>query len=387
MKTKVASLCVPAFLVVFLASSGCGGDNDKKESPTPTPTPMPADPLFGSWERTSGELFAYSYYGNFSYLSFGSGGAGVVSRESETNHVAVCAPFLYAAVDENILSIDVPSIASPSTEFVSFNNFVYSSPDADTLVLTNAAGVSATFSRISAVPASATCGLAALGTPIPIPASREPEDSRRGLTSDGMLLYYSVEGGAGVTSFSPATGSTGALVTFPSSGQFKLLLAIEGNDFWLHCGCGSGSYLQKWTSGNVMVEQVLTASPEINRETNIAAGFWDGASLRITGYDFTTARPVILTLDTTAEPDELESALALDMHLESLVLHDGELWGLTSYPTPILVSLDPVSGLATSTRRMPPGRYSGLASLGGTMYTIRSNAEDDEHEIVPILQL
>jgi hypothetical protein len=387
MKKTLASAC---FTFLALAASACGGGKDNDDSsPTPTPTATPEiNPVAGSWERTSGDFFAASLPDiDFSYVVFGSNGSGVISGQSRNIQLATCASMLYAVINDDIVTIEAPALYNGANEFASISNFAWSKPDADTLVLTNASGVTATFTRIAAVPATAVCGTAVFGESIPLPADRPPDGGRLNLANDSMQLWYSTPGGA--IALSPATGSTGAMVTFPSGGQYQLIATMQGADFWLHCNCGNVGDVQRWDASDTLLDTVYPA--EFGHDLSITSAAWDGSSLWLAGTDvFFGSRPALLQIDSSAEPDLLETALEIDAYVTGIAVHEGQIWALAEYhPTPILFSLDAATGLATSTLHLPSGPYyyAGLTSLGGTLYTIRGSYPDGPHEIVAIPNL
>ena len=327
-----------ALALLAIATMGCSGGGGSK-------TPR----LTGSWQYASGSLFPE--VGTLTYLELREDGTGEVLG-SRASGMLGCGVFLYAALSSEVIQIDIPSLEVG-------DRLMRYGVDGDTLTLTEVDGAQTTFVRAESIPAASRCERA---TETARAAFPDAPGNFTALTFDGTNFYYGTQTDV-VLPINATTFATGTPITTQTS--FPHIFAMDGADFWAHCGCGGSPEAQRTTPAGVAVDLVETGVG-LAHEISVRAGAWDGSRLWLYGRN-NDQKNELLRVNSGLEPDQLDAFVALDFEPEAIEYEAGAMWAVVDQIGPVLVSFDPATGDVTRTITLPAAmRYRGLVVTGST---------------------
>jgi hypothetical protein len=324
----------------------------------------------GIWQYVSGPIFSGVLDSQPQYFVFNQDGTATLYFQHTGTGVLTCMDALHALVDDSTMILDVGRVFIFSGQQI----LLYNRPNANTLELVDITGETSTFTLQTAVPAAFQCrsltvvqtfgGLAVF-----------PSNSS-GLVYDGTDLWFTEDNGD-IYPVNPGTGVVGATVTL--SGQYDQVNAMQGGDFWLHCGCGGSEEAQRRTNpAGVVVDQVNTDT-DLGQRINIDAMAYDSSAnvLWLQGRDAANVRR-FLSVNSNAEPDLLLGSSVFDVSLNGMTWDGTNMWALADFgPSAAIVQIDMTTFSAVATYETPDSAvdWRGIAAVGGNLFLIgRDNA-------------
>ncbi len=322
------------------------------------PETPPAPPLIGTWQRTSGTLLQAQGLEGLGWLELKEDGSGTLFAKSGAGVVG-CAPVVQAQLSEEVLFLDVPALA---------HNRAYRwAVEGEVLTVTDERDARTTFTRKEAVPAADRCVTAA---PLRTHSLTERPAGNGGLGDDGMNLWFTRDSDSVLRAVVPETGALGTTVTLLSS--YDKVVAMQGADFWAHCGCGGSDEIQRRTVADGLVDSINTEL-DLGNQLSIRGGAWDGTHLWLSGLNRDTDQSQLLKVQSGDEPDTLVATITLasGLALRGLAATPTHLWGITHFLGDVLVRLDPVTGAVDRTLSLPVGpSWSGVAIRGDRAWLV-----------------
>lgn len=341
-----------ALALLTIATMGCSGGGGGAR---------PA--LTGSWEYVSGALFPE--VGTLTYLELREDGTGEVFGTRASNLLG-CGVFLFAPLSADVLQIDIPALEQG-------DRLMRYEVTGDTLTLTDVEGAATRFTRTDAIPDASRCARATETGRAVLP---DAPGSFTALTFDGTNFYYGTETDV-ILPVNATTFATGTPIT--TQGSFQHIFAMDGADFWAHCGCGGSPEAQRTTPAGVVVDLVETGTGGLAHDITIRAGTWDGSRLWLYGEGD------LLRVNSGLEPDQLDSFIALDFEPEALAFEGGTMWGVVDAIGPVLISFDPLTGEVNRTITLPAAiQYRGVVVTGSTAYLLAEKGTEAEIVTVTI---
>ena len=322
-----------------------------------------ADSLSGIWQRASGTLFAAQTTSQPESLVLNEDGTGSLNLRQPDSGVLTCGDLLHTRGDVALL-LDLSRLRFDS------RIVLFGQPDASTLQLRDVAGDTATFTRATAV--GAQCGTFTVnarfdGLPV------EP-DSRSGLAFDGTSLWYEEDNTGLVFPVNPATGVLGLPVDLGVASQFTHVHAMQGTDFWVHCGCGNNQSIQRRTAAGAVVDTVNT-EVDLSEFVAVDAVAFDAAGgvLYVHGFSFDLGVSRLLRVNSNAEPDVLLGAVDFPASLISMTFDGASLWAILGFPPQqVIARIDVNTARATATFAAPDAtvEWQGIAAVGSELFLV-----------------
>lgn len=328
-----------------------------------------ADPA-GVWRWTSGPPLAGSADTFTEYVVLSPDGSGRVHRRQRFAGTLDCRPLNYARSLSAALVLDVSNAGVAEVW-----RGRLTAPDA--LELSDASGATTQLERESAVDAAFECvelqeNRRFAGLPAP--------SSFSGLAFDGTQLWYSVGDALHAQPVDPGTGAAGTQVDLGPA--WSHVHAMQGADFWVHCGCGGTADASRIVApGGALVDEVKTAG--LGGPISLGALARDeiNAVLFVFGFSFEGGTYRLLQVRSDPEPDELLASVDVGFYLAAIAWDGSALWGLQNDK---LFRIDS-TGNATATYALPDPSVSwqGVAFANGELFALgRSN--DNEAVIVSL---
>lgn len=328
----------------------------------------------GIWEHTSGgaglSLLEDSTGSEPQFVTLDLDGTGRLNLFDPDTGALRCGGFSYS--QGSGLTVDLAPFGQSSQVWLA-------AVDGDTMTLTDASGTSSTFARASAVDEAFECKSFAEnqrfeGLPEP--------DNFGGLAFDGTSLWYEEDNTAEIFPVSPTTGAVGTPVTIGFS-QFTHVHAMQGADFWAHCGCGGSQEAQRRTMAGVEVDEVDTDN-DLGVEIGVRAIAYDpGASkLYLHGFRRDGQGGRLLEVNSDAEPDVLLAEKVLDVSLRSMTFDGTHLWAVSGFgETAVVLQIEPVNAAILATYENPDKDLTlqGIASVGTDLFLL---AERDSEGVI-----
>ncbi len=343
---------------------------------TTTPTPPPALPsLEGVWAAQSGSgIFdALTDTTPLKFLQLTTSGSGKAFAVNTSSNVLACAPLLFAVNNANVVSVS-------SSVLFGFNNaggastklLNFALTNATTLSLTDENGNAQTFTKAASVPNSNQCAGANITAKLEnlpvVPASFT------NLVSDGTNLRLADDTST-VRILNPTTGAQVSTESLSLAGQYTQIMAMQGADYWAHCGCGGSQDVHRVKPSVSTPVKAIDTDTNLGRRIGVRAGAWDGTNLWLGGYG-ADSKQHVLRVNSEAATVTLISQFEFGSSLQALTFQDGALWALVYELGPKLAQIDTTTGKATRTLDLPAvtnGSYQGLASLNGRLYVMIRN--------------
>lgn|GEM_PF-807663 len=319
----------------------------------------------GIWQKTGGDAFSNLTDFSLQFLTFNTDGTALLTFQKTGTGVLRCNQAFFATIDASSLIIEAPGLTD-STRLLH-----YQLTDANSLTLTDSRGASSTLTRVTEVPVEFQCQtLTILRT---FENLLDP-DGFTGLAYDGTLLWYEEEDNRLIHPFDPATGTFGPPVLLDNS-QFSHVHAMQGADFWAHCGCGNGEDVQRRTQADVLVDTVNT-NTDLGNQISVRGIAFDSTAnvLWLHGFSFNDRVNRFLRVNAEVEPDVLLEAVDFDVILTSIAFDGTNLWGILGFgPGQEIVQIDPATFQAIATFESPNPQVSwrGIAATGtGTLFLL-----------------
>jgi hypothetical protein len=319
--------------------------------------------LPGVWQYVSGPAFRT---GDFTddgfapatprYLVLEAGGEATLVQQEETSKVLFCNHGIFTSTPESLFVQFDLRFSRPTTVFLR------EQPSGSILELTDSGGSVSTFVRAPSLPPEFRCGtLAVRATHAGLAAA---PDFFTGLAWDGASLYFTTDESEVVP-----IDRTGVLSPplFFGFDQFRVVHAMQGSDFWVHCACGHGQEAQRKTGVGALVDSVDTLD-DLGEELNLHGIAFDPVGpvlwLQGTSFDLVTGR--IMKVSSDLEPDVLVETVDFDVRLRSMTWDGTWLWGITLAQH--VVQIDPATLDAVATFESPDRsiEWAGIASAPAT---------------------
>lgn len=333
--------------------------------PTGDPRVDGGGDLGGIWGRTTGSILRLEGGALPESLVLDPRGAGRLLFRQDESGVLTCDEILHARSGDVVMLESGRSTFWPPTRLL-----LASRSDANTLLLREAGGATATFSRIAAVAEDClrlTVERRFDGLPV-VPHHFS------GLAYDGTSLWYEADEGSGsgrAYPVNPATGVLGTPVDLARFTQFSHVHAMQSGDFWTHCGCGVGQEAQRQTAAGTTVDTIDTR--DLGDEIGIYAIAYDPVArvLYLHGSSYSRGKGRLLRVDSDAEPDVLLGAADLPVSLAGMTWDGTQLWGLIGGSLGV-VRIDPATNRAVATYEVPDAsvEWQGIAAVGSRLYLI-----------------
>lgn len=318
--------------------------------------------LIGVWKFDPSEALQESLDGTLTYVVLGADGFAEFLSRSEETDILGCqeGPYLVDSVG---------FIAQLPDAYTAIILLAEIGADGQ-LTLTADDGRTATATRVSDVPEEDRCGtLAVENTFENLP---DPE-SFTGLAFDGNSLWYEEQNTRLVFPINPATGAAGAPANLGGS-QFSHVHAMQGADFWTHCGCGGSQEAQRRTPAGAMVDEVDTDT-DLGFEIGIRGIAYDavGNVLWLHGYSYDEGKASFLRVNSNAEPDVLISQDAFDASINALAFDGTHLWAVVGYGEAArIVEINVGTFKAVKTYKNPDNtlQWRGIAATNGSLFLL-----------------
>ena len=319
----------------------------------------------GIWQHRNGNGLSSGSLAP-TFLTLNADGTGQLNRRDPATQVLSCLTLRYArGFGTPTLTLDLEN-ATPEVVQAALTG-------ADALSVTNDGGTS-TFDRAASVDAASECGtLTEVSRLSNVPA---PFGGSVGLAFNGTNFVY-LDG-----SFSPVVviANTGALGTPPTLVSLgRIPYAFEGADLWGLCSCGANDVAIRSTTTNTEVDRVDTA--DVGGTKTILSVTVPGPGqlfLLVRDGGGSTFKGRLLLVNTAGMPNTLISSVELDVALNSMGVDGARLFGLMGTGTAAtVVRLDPTTGLATGTFRIPDATVSwrALTAFGGQLFLVGTAAD------------
>jgi hypothetical protein len=334
------------------------------------------DPRFGGgggpqgvWQRASGTLFADQTDAQPDLLALNADSTGSLTLRSADTGVLTCGSLLHATAGPSLL-LDLTQLSLGS------RLLLFAQPDGNTLQLRDTAGATAAYGRVAAVPPELQCGTFTVnarfdGLPV-VP------DGFSGLAFDGTSLWYEQDNTGMVFPINPGTGVLGAPIDLGVASQFTHVHAMQGADFWTHCGCGNNQSAERRTMAAATVDAVNTDT-DLSDFIAIDAIAYDtvGNVLYLHGFSFDRGISRLLRVNSNAEPDVLLGAADFSLFLNSMTWDGANLWALVGSSPQAVIRIDVNAARAVATFAVPDNsvQWQGIAAVGSQLFLIgRSGA-------------
>ena len=314
----------------------------------------------GVWQHVPGGTLLSNGGFEPTFLTVGSDGRGRVNlRNSETGQLR-CGDFTYS--QGSALTVDLDDLGGVTVWLSALD-------ESGGLTLSDAQGSTSSFQPVAAVDSAAECQALVErsrfeGLPRPT--------SFTGLVYDGTSLFYTENGTDLVQRVDPASGALGGPITLP--GQFQMVHAAQGDDFWTHCRCGNVTDTRRVSKAGVVIDEINTTN-DLGEFLSINAIAYDSGNgvLLLQGRNFDLGRSRLLRVDSDAEPDTLISAADFNVSIRGLTVAGGNLWAITH---DAVLRIDPVSLAVTATVTLPSDvqTWDGIASVGPNLFLLGANA-------------
>jgi hypothetical protein len=318
--------------------------------------------LTGIWQRSSGSLFADQTSSQPEFLVLNADGTGNLNLREPNTGVLTCGG-LFHSTSEAALVLDLSQFGFGTPVLLT------SQPDGSTLALREVGGDSATFTRAAA--AGAQCS--AFTVNARFDGLSVVPDGFSGLAFDGASLWYEEDNTGMVFPIDPATGVLGTPVDLGSSSQFTHVHAMQGTDFWAHCGCGGSQDAQRRTMAGATVDSVDTETDLADR-IGIRGIAYDGVGnvLFLHGRSANTGVQRLLRVNSNAEPDVLLGAVDFPVPLRSMTWDGANLWAIVSFSPPVVIRVDVNTATATATYAVPDAtvEWQGIAAVGSHLFLV-----------------
>jgi hypothetical protein len=313
-----------------------------------------ADPS-GTWRHDAGPLLDETG-SRPEFLVFNPDGSGRVNLFDADTGILRCDPLRHVR----------GLTATVAVEFFEQTRVLRQALDTpDVLRVTESDGGATLFDRATEIDPAFECGTLTVGDRfegLPRPAGFT------GLAFDGSSLWYEEEDTALVHPVDPATGSTGTPLDLGAS-QFTHVHAMQGSDFWTHCGCGGSQEASRRTSAGAEVDLVETEP--LGRDLRVRAIAYDpvGNVLWLHGQDRTGGPSRFLKVNSDAEPDVLLAEPVFDVFMSGLSWDGAALWGVADSS---LVRIDPDTAQATASFHIPDASvdWRGVAAVGSELFLL-----------------
>jgi len=325
-----------------------------------------ADNLSGIWQRASGTLFASQTTSQPEFLVLNADGTGSLNLRQPDTGVLTCGNLLHTRSEPTlVLDLALFGFGTPMT--------LASQPDANTLQLREVGGGTATFTRAAAV--GAQCSTFTVNARFDGLAV-EP-DGFSGLAFDGTSLWYEEDNTGLVFPINPSTGVLGASVDLGFFSQFSHVHAMQGADFWTHCGCGGSEEAERRTAAGATVDTVDTDTGLGNR-IGIRGIAYDGPGnvLYLHGFASATGVQQLLRVNSNAEPDVLLGAADFPVSLRSMTWDGANLWAIAGFSPQVVIRIDVNAAAAAATYIVPDTsvQWQGIAAVGSQLFLVGSKA-------------
>ena len=306
------------------------------------------------------------------FLTLDPDGSARVNLENEGSGALLCAGFPWARGASPAITLDLTRVQYQGTRVLRT-----ATPNDDALRLTDNLGVTLVFSRATAVPPAFEC--LALTEQQRFTGLPEP-DYWTGLAYDGVSLWYEEDNTGKAYPVDPATGLVGTPVELGFFSQYSHVHAMQGGDFWTHCGCGHNETAARRSPGGTDVDTVSTDT-DLLEKLNIRALAFDpaGGVLWIAGNRFDSNEGRLLQVATDLEPDLVVSSMSFSTELRALTFDGSSLWGITWDTPPSLLRIDPATARVSATFAVTDAtiEWRGVAAVGGQIFLVGSTASGD----------
>lgn len=351
--TLLAALVLTAASIAAAACGGKGGGS-----------PATNAALAGTWAWESGPFITAASFEQLKWLDLDVDGPGTAYSASPSTGLTGCLPMVYAVLNDQVMAVNAPDLGGKGGGGTYYFRW---KKTGNTLVLTDSAGNETTFTRSSTpVPDTDKCGVATAdaATDFVIPIDHQPSGSDQEITADGSIVWFTLNAGG----FSGLDTTTMTLTSnlVLATGGFETLLSSQDGDLWLTCNCGNDNLVQRWTKAGVKVDEIdmqmlLGGNPSTN------GAVWDGAHLYVWTQDYTLPGYgyMISEVDSDAEPDLVLGSAGTANYPQALAVKNGAYFTQTYSYGPVVAQIDPATGLATKTWRLPEDGvyYSGSLAI------------------------
>ena len=327
--------------------------------------------LSGVWHYSEGPLFESSGFVP-EFIVLNQDGTGRMNLQTPQTKVLACGSFVYSRGMTPTLTIDLSGFSIGNGVQV----FPYELEGENTLRLTDHTGEMTTFNRVEEVDPAFECGIVSKDSQF----DNLPEpDGFTGLAYDGTSLWYEENNTRMIYPVNPLTGATGAPVSLSGS-QFSHVHAMQGDNFWAHCGCGGSQEAQRRTMADMEVDEVDTGT-DLGDEISIRGIAYDetGNVLWLQGFSFDEGIRKLLKVNSNLEPDVLISSVELNISLSSMAWDGTHLWGLASSFPQVIVKINPNTAQSIGTFSIPDTsvQWYGIASVSTQLFLIGRNSTND----------
>lgn len=361
-------------IVAGLMAAGCETGVLDPDNPLPapdrpdTPDSQPDDPqpeptLIGEWAITGGPLFPtpIGIPIETPSMTLQEDGTGHVTiRTSASGLLEECLPILHGSLGDS-LAVDFRPAGFP-TQLGMLLRYEFQGDDSMIALAQN--GSIFRFQRA--------------GASDPVPVCRSFAEVRRyeglpppgasaDLEFDGITLFYPSDPALRLTAVDAATGS----VSDSNALIYPFIVAMQGDAFWAHCGCG-GSTDALLLKNGMQVDKIDTvdAGVQINIRGMSLDASPDALWLCGTAPD---GRNLLVNLrNNTGAPDEKLAEVEVDHFLQSLAFDGSHLWSTTWVLRTVVLRFDAATGNAVDHWQIPVG-FSSVASVavhGGRMFLL-----------------
>ena len=348
--------------------------------PTPPPAPPPPPPslpsLDGVWSVQSGTgIFDGLGDGTpLQFLQLNTSGSGKAFAVNTSSSVLACAPLVFAVVNANVVSVSSSVLFSGNQAGgAGARLLTFTKADANSLSLTDENGNTQTFTKTASVPAANQCEAA--NVTVKLEGLPVAPDSFTNIVSDGTNLRLADQNRV-VHILNPATGAEVGTESLSLAGQYTQIQAMQGTDYWAHCGCGGSQDVHRVKASVSTPVKAIDTGTDLGKEIGVRTGAFDGTNLWLGGYGRADNKQYVLKVNSGATPPVLLGSFEFASSLQALTFFDGTLWALVYELGPKIVRIDLATGKATRTLELPGirnGSYQGLASLGGKLYVMVQN--------------
>lgn len=317
-----------------------------------------AESPLGIWEHVAGgSLLSDDTSAEPTFLTFGPDGRGRMNLQNPDTGELDCSDFAFS-LDSGI-QVDSRSL------FEGVAIWTSEVDETGQLTLTDARGNRSSFTPVTEVDPAAKC--------LTLTESQRFEGLPRptsftDLVFDGTSLFYTEDDTDEVQRIDPASGAVGSPIVLP--GQFEMVQAVQGGDFWTHCRCGNVTDAKRVSQAGVEIDNVNTTN-DLGEFLSIRTMAYDDAAgvLTLVGFNFDLGQQRMLRVDSDSEPDALLSAIEFNVFVNGLTFDGLSLWGITNDS---VLQIDPTSGQVLQTYVAPAGvsRWHGIAAVGPNLFLL-----------------
>lgn len=338
----------------------------------------------GIWQFQSGPIFSVAAGVQAQFLVLNSDGTGTLFLQHESTGVLSCGDLLHATINGSSLFLDTSAISSESEgdgNAHPFQLLLFHRPDADTLELTDNEGNPSVFTRQAAVPDNLQCNR--LTTVQTFAGLGVTPDFFSGLAFDGTSLWYEEEGTGMVFPINPGTGALGAPIDLGSFSQFSHVHAMQGADFWTHCGCGGSQEADRRDMAGNDVDMVDTQNLDVGNEQISVRGIaYDNSNnvLWLHGFSFNDSVRRFLKINSEGvEPDVLLQKADFNVDFQSMTWDGTHLWAIARIADPqVIIKIDVSTFKAVATYLTPDPlvEWRGIAAVGSSIFLVGNDLDN-----------